>query len=35
MLIYSQISSAKPTGKPRKLFAIRGLYFKVMPNGGR
>jgi integrase len=35
MLTYSQISSAKPTGKPRKLFDTRGLYLKVMPNGGR
>jgi integrase len=35
MLTYSQISSAKPTDKPRKLFDTRGLYLKVMPNGGR
>lgn len=35
MLTYSQISSAKPAGKPRKLFDTRGLYLKVMPNGGR
>jgi integrase len=35
MLTYSQISSAKPVGKPRKLFDTRGLYLKVMPNGGR
>jgi Arm DNA-binding domain len=35
MLTYSQISSAKPTSKPRKLFDTRGLYLKVMPNGGR
>lgn len=35
MLTYSQISSAKPADKPRKLFDSRGLYLKVMPNGGR
>ena len=35
MLTYSQISSAIPTDKPRKLFDTRGLYLKVMPNGGR
>lgn len=35
MLTYSQISSAKPMDKPRKLFDTRGLYLKVMPNGGR
>ncbi len=35
MLTNSMISSAKPTGKPRKLFDVRGLYLKVMPNGGR
>jgi len=35
MLTQSQVHSAKPTNKPRKLFDARGLYLKVMPNGGR
>ncbi|MEO6080363.1 MAG: integrase arm-type DNA-binding domain-containing protein [Steroidobacteraceae bacterium] len=35
MLTNSQISSAKASGKPRKLFDVRGLYLKVMPSGGR
>lgn len=35
MLTCSQISSAKPAGKPRKLFDTRELYLMVMPSGGR
>jgi hypothetical protein len=35
MLTNSQISSATPTGKPRKPFDVRGLYLKLVPNGGR
>ncbi len=35
MLTQSQVHTAKPTSKPRKLFDARGLYLKVMPNGGR
>lgn len=31
----SQIRSAKPSDRPRKLFDSRGLYLHLMPNGGR
>ncbi len=35
MLTDSQIRSAKPSDRPRKLFDSRGLYLHLMPNGGR
>jgi integrase len=35
MLKNSEISSAKCIGKARKLFDARGLYLKLMPNGGK
>jgi len=35
MLTESQVRSAKPSGRPRKLADSRGLYLQVMPNGGK
>jgi integrase len=35
MLTDSQIRSEKPSDRPRKLFDSRGLYLRLMPNGGR
>ncbi len=35
MLTDSQIRSAKPSDRPRRLQDSRGLYLQVMPNGGR
>ncbi|MEZ5488636.1 MAG: integrase arm-type DNA-binding domain-containing protein, partial [Steroidobacteraceae bacterium] len=35
MLTDSQVRSAKPADRPRKIFDVRGLYLHVMPNGGR
>jgi len=35
MLTDSQIRSAKPSDRPRKLTDARGLYLLLMPNGSR
>jgi hypothetical protein len=35
MLTDSQVRSAKPSERPRKLFDGRGLYLYLTPNGGR
>jgi integrase len=35
MLTETQVRSAKPSNRPRKLTDSRGLYLQVMPNGGK
>ena len=34
-LTVTQISNAKPSEKPRKLFDGRGLYLEISPSGGK
>ena len=35
MLTDTQVRSARPSERPRKLTDSRGLYLQVMPNGGK